>query len=55
MDSEYTQNVLRRKVSKGPTFGVYQDDVDGSFKIGRSNFNYNDKHVFVDGRELKAT
>jgi hypothetical protein len=34
---------------------VYQDDTDGSFKIGRSNFKYNDKHVFVDGKNYKAT
>jgi len=53
--SEYIQNVLRSKVSLDPTFGVYQDDADGSFKIGRSNFKYNDKHVFVDGRKCKAT
>jgi len=33
---------------------VYQDYVDGSFKIGRSSFKYNDKHVFVDGRTYKA-
>jgi len=55
MHSEYTQNVLRSKVSHDPTFGVYQDDTDGSFKIGRSSFKYNDKHVFVDGRKYKAT
>jgi len=40
--SEYIQNVLRRKVSHDPTFGVYQDDADGSCKIGRSSFKYND-------------
>jgi len=34
---------------------VYQDDADGSFKIGRSSFKYNDKHVFVDGRKYKVT
>ena len=42
MHSEYIQNVLRRKVSHDPTFGVYQDITDGSFKIGRSSFKYND-------------
>ena len=55
MHSEYIQNVLRRKVSHDPTFGGYQDDADGSFKIGRSSFKYNDKYVFVDGRKFKAT
>jgi len=55
MHSEYIQNVLRRKVSHDPTFGVYQDDTDGSFKIGRSSFKYYYKHVFVDGRKCKAT
>jgi len=40
--SEYIQNVLRRKVSHDPTFGVYQDDADGSCKIERSSFKYND-------------
>jgi hypothetical protein len=34
---------------------VYQNETDGSFKIGRSSFKYNDKHVFVDGRMYKAT
>jgi len=33
---------------------VYQDDTDGSFKIGRSNFEYKDKHVFVDGKNYKV-
>ena len=47
--------MLRRKVSHDPTFGVYQDDTYGSFKIGRSKFKYNDKHVFVGGRKYKAT
>jgi hypothetical protein len=46
--SKYIHNVLRR-------FGVYQDDTNCSFKIGRSNFKYNDKHVFVDGKNYKAT
>ena len=47
--------MLRRKLSHDPTFGVYQDDTDCSFKIGRSSFKYNDKNVFVDGRKYKAT
>jgi hypothetical protein len=34
---------------------VCQNETDGSFKIGRSRFKYNDKHVFVDGRNYKAT
>jgi len=34
---------------------VYQDETDGSFKIGRSGFKFNNKHVFVDGRKHKAT
>ena len=54
MHSECIQNVLRRKVSHDPTFGVYEVDTDGSFKIGRSSFKYNDKHLFVDGRNYKA-
>ena len=55
MHSKYIQNVLKREVSHDPRFGVYQDDTDGSFKIGRSNFKYNDNHLFVDGRNYKAT
>ena len=47
MHSEYMEN--------DPTFGVYQDNIDSSFKIGRSGFRYNDKHVIVDGRKYKAT
>ena len=53
--SKYTHNVMRRKLSHDPTFGVYQDETDSSFKIGRSCFKYNDKHVFVDGKKYKAT
>jgi len=34
---------------------VYQDKTDVSFKIGRSSFKYNDKHVFMDGKKYKAT
>jgi hypothetical protein len=53
--SEYINNVLKRNVSHDRTFGVYQDETDGSFKIGRSGFKFNNKHVFVDGRKYKAT
>jgi hypothetical protein len=53
--SKYIQGVLRRKVSHDHTFGVYQDDANGSFKIGRSKFKFSNKHVFVDGRRYKAT
>jgi len=53
--TKYIHNVLPRKVSHDPTFGVYQDDTNGSFKIGRSSFKYNNKHVFVDGKRYKAT
>ena len=55
MHSKYINDVLRRKVSHNPTFGVFQDDTDGSFKIGRSSFKYNDKRVFVDGKKYNAT
>ena len=55
MHSKYINDVLTRNVSHDPTFGVYQDDTDGSFKIGRSSFKYNNKHVFVDGKRYKAT
>ena len=34
---------------------MYQDDTNGSFKIGRSSFKYNDKHVYVDGKKYKTT
>ena len=53
--SKYINDVLTRNVSHDPTFGVYQDDTDGSFKIGRSSFKYSNKHVFVDGKRYKAT
>jgi hypothetical protein len=53
--SKYIHNVLTRKISHDPTFVVYQDDTDGSFKIGRSSFKHNNKHVFVDGERYKAT
>ena len=53
--SEYIRNVLRRKVAHDPTFGVYEDDTDGSFETGPSSFKYKDKHVCIDGRKCKAT
>ena len=53
--SKYIHYVLTRKVSHDPTFGVYEDDTNGLFKIGRSSFKYNNKHVFVDGNRYKAT
>jgi len=38
------------------TYGVYPDDADSFFfKIGRSNFKYSDKHVFLDGRNYRAS
>ena len=36
--SKYINSALIRKVSHDPTFGVYQGDTNGSFKIGRSSF-----------------
>ena len=54
MHSRYIQYMLRPKVLPDPTFGVYKDDTDSSFKIRSSNFKYNSKHVFVDGRKFKA-
>jgi hypothetical protein len=53
--SKYIHSVLTRKVSRDPTFGVYQDDTDVSFEIGRSSYKYNNKHVFVDGKRFMAT
>jgi hypothetical protein len=53
--SKYIYNVLTRKLSHDSTFVVYQDDTNGSFKIGSSSFTYNNKHVFVDGKRYKAT
>ena len=53
--SKYIQDVLTRKVSHDPKFGDYQDDIDGSFKIGWSIFKYNDKHVCVHAKNYKAT
>ena len=52
---DYIKNEFRREVSNDPTFCVYQDDTDGSFRMERSKFIYNDKHVFVNGRKYKAT
>ena len=54
LHSNYIQNVLKRKTSHDLSFVVYQDDTDGSFKIGRSSFRYNDKHLLVDGNKYKA-
>ena len=34
---------------------MYQNDKDSSFKIGRSSFKYNNKHLFVDGKKYKST
>ena len=53
--SKYMGNVLKRKGSHDPTFGVYQVDKDISFKIGRSSFKYNNTNVFVDGKNYKST
>ena len=53
--SKYIHNVLKRKLPHDRTFGVYQNETDGSFKIGRSSFQYNDIHVFVDGEKYKGT
>jgi hypothetical protein len=52
--SIYILDVLRRKVSHDPNFGVYKDDSNDSYKIGRSSFKYNHKHVFVDGKKYNA-
>ena len=53
--SKYIHNVLNRKESHDLTFGVYQDDTNGSFKIGTSSFKYNNQHVFVHGKRYKET
>lgn len=55
LHTKYIQGVLKRKVSHDPTFGVYQDNDDGSFKIGSSKFKFSNKHVFVDSKRFKAT
>jgi hypothetical protein len=38
VNSKYIQDVLKRRKSHGPAFGIYQDDTDGSFGIGSSIF-----------------
>jgi hypothetical protein len=48
--SNYIHSVLRRKAPHDPAFGFYQDDNNVSFKIVRSSFTYNDKHIFVVGK-----
>ena len=53
--SKCIQDVLTRKVSHDSTFSAYQDDTNGSFKIGWSSFKYNNKNVFVDGETYKGT
>ena len=53
--SKYIHSASTCKVSHDHTFGVYQDDTDGSFKIGRSSFKYNNKNMFVDGKGYKGT
>ena len=45
---------MERKVTHDPTFVVYQDNTGSSYKIERSKFKYNDKHVFINGRKNKA-
>jgi hypothetical protein len=51
--SLYIHYVLRRKAPHDPTFGVYQHDTGGSFKIGRSGIKYNDQRVSVDGKSTR--
>ena len=53
--SKYIPNVLACKASAVHTFVVYEENTGCSFKIGRSSFKYNNKHVFVDGKMYKAT
>ena len=48
--SKYIHNLLTRKVYHDPIYFVYQDDTNGSFEIGLSNFKYKDIHVFVDDK-----
>jgi len=48
-------NILKRILSHDRNFGVYQDHNDGCFKIGRPSFKYNNKHVFVDGKNYRRT
>jgi hypothetical protein len=47
--------MLRRQLSHDPTFGVYEDSAEGSFKIERLNFKYKNKNGFVDGIKYKTT
>jgi hypothetical protein len=49
--SKYIQNVLKRKLMHDPTIGLYQDDTNSCFKIGRLSFTYTDNSAFVDGRK----
>jgi len=51
----YIHNILKRILSHDRNFGVCQDDTDGSFKIGRLSFKYNNKHLFADGKSYKRT
>ena len=54
LHSKYINSLLRRKISHNPTFGVYQDDTDGSFKIGMSSFKYNDKQLVFSWEKLQG-
>jgi hypothetical protein len=55
LHSKYVQNVLKRKLTHDTTFGVYQDDTESYFNIGRSSFTYTDNGIFVDGKKIRAT
>jgi hypothetical protein len=55
LPSKYIQNVLKRRLTRDPTFDVYRDGTDGSFKIGSSRFTYTENNVFVDGRKFNGT
>jgi hypothetical protein len=52
---KHIEDELKRKLSHDPTFSVYQDCTDDSLKIGRSKFQYNDEHVFVDDTKYNGT
>jgi hypothetical protein len=54
-NSKYIQDVLKCRKSHDPTFGIYQDNTDGSLRIGSSRFKYKNIHVSVDGKKYKAT
>jgi hypothetical protein len=54
-ETDYASPVLKRKIFHDCACGVYRDDTNGSLKIGHSKFKYNDSHVFVDGKNYKAT